>query len=365
MRYETAEAFRTALEQRLKNEAEASGIALMRLRKRVAFERFLARLAASEPSGWVLKGAFALELRLGLRTRATKDIDLGRADDEEAANGHLNAATGVDLEDFFDFEVRRTPALDAAAGFHAVRYTVRADLAGRRFEQFPVDIALSESSLIQAEPLFGANSLEFADVAAPQLPVISLEQHVAEKLHAPASRSQAPYRRHRRRGPGPTRCWLARSGSQSSLRRATQRPLGCSTRCSGRKLASLGPRSAALALARVARSCFDRGSQQVWWIAPAKSAVARASSAIRSTTFSISVTAARHASSPTASTSRQALAISSSRIASALFFPGSASAGRSISVWSTKSTVTTAPISSSISSWETTRIPGSGAVMKG
>lgn len=97
MKYETAEAFRTALEQRLKNEAEASGIALMRLRKRVAFERFLARLAAAEPSGWMLKGALALELRLGLRTRATKDIDLGRADDEEAATEHLNAATGVDL----------------------------------------------------------------------------------------------------------------------------------------------------------------------------------------------------------------------------------------------------------------------------
>jgi predicted nucleotidyltransferase component of viral defense system len=132
----------------------------------------------------VLKGAFALELRLGLRTRTTKDIDLGRADDEEAATEHLNAATGVDLGDFFDFEVRRTPALDAAAGIQAVRYTVRADLAGLRFEQFPVDVALSESSPIQAEPLFATNSLEFADVAALQLPVVSLEQHVAEKLHA-------------------------------------------------------------------------------------------------------------------------------------------------------------------------------------
>lgn len=184
MRYATAEAFRAALEQRLKNEAEASGVALLRLRKRVAFERFLARLAASESSGWVLKGAFALELRLGLRTRMTKDIDLGRADDEEAATEHLNAATSVDPSDFFDFEVRRTPALDAAAGFHAVRYTVRADLAGRQFEQFPVDVAFSEATPIMAEPLLGANSLEFADVGTQQLPVISLEQHVAEKLHA-------------------------------------------------------------------------------------------------------------------------------------------------------------------------------------
>jgi predicted nucleotidyltransferase component of viral defense system len=184
VKYETPDAFRTALERRLKNEAEASGIALMRLRKRVAFERFLGRLAASETGGWALKGAFALELRLGLRTRTTKDIDLGRADDEEAATEHLNAATGVDLEDFFSFDVRRTPALDAAAGFHAVRYTVRADLAGRRFEQFPVDVAFSESLPIQAEPFLVSNSLEFAEVATPQLPIVSLEQHVAEKLHA-------------------------------------------------------------------------------------------------------------------------------------------------------------------------------------
>lgn len=184
MRYETAKAFRTALEQRLKNEAQATGVALLRLRKRVAFERFLARLATSESSGWVLKGAFALELRLGLRTRTTKDIDLGRADDEEAATEHLNAAARADLGDFFVFEVRRTSALDSATGFHAVRYTVRADLDSRRFEQFPVDVAFSEATPIQAEPLFGANTLEFADIAALQLPVVSLEQHVAEKLHA-------------------------------------------------------------------------------------------------------------------------------------------------------------------------------------
>jgi predicted nucleotidyltransferase component of viral defense system len=184
VRYETAKAFRTALEQRLKNEAQATGIALIRLRKRVAFERFLARLATSESSGWVLKGAFALELRLGLRARTTKDIDLGRADDEEAATEHLKAATHIDLGDFFVFEVRRTPALDAATGFHAVRYTVRADLDARRFEQFPVDVAFSEATPIQVEPLFGANSLEFADIAALQLPVVSLEQHVAEKVHA-------------------------------------------------------------------------------------------------------------------------------------------------------------------------------------
>jgi hypothetical protein len=37
MRYGTPEAFRAALDQRLKNDAATAGVALMRLRKRLAF----------------------------------------------------------------------------------------------------------------------------------------------------------------------------------------------------------------------------------------------------------------------------------------------------------------------------------------
>ena len=184
MRYGTPEAFRAALDQRLKNEATTSGVALMRLRKRVAFERFLARLSAADPEGWVLTGAFALDLRLGLGTRTTKDIDLARTDDEQAATEHLAAASAIDLGDFLDFDVRRTAGLDAAAGFRAVRYSVRADVAGRRFEQFPVDVALGEYSQEPPQWLRAPDLLAFAEIDAPALPVVPLERQVAEKLHA-------------------------------------------------------------------------------------------------------------------------------------------------------------------------------------
>jgi len=97
MRYRTQEAFRAALDQRLKNDAAERGVTLMRLRKRVAFERFLARVSAAEAAGWLLKGAFALDMRLGLATRATKDIDLGVADDEDAATAQLMRAASLDL----------------------------------------------------------------------------------------------------------------------------------------------------------------------------------------------------------------------------------------------------------------------------
>ena len=90
MRYADADAMRMALEQRLRNEVDATGVALIRLRKRVAFERFLARLAAS-PAEWVLKGAFALELRLGLRTR----IDEGHRPRTRRGRSDGHARPGV------------------------------------------------------------------------------------------------------------------------------------------------------------------------------------------------------------------------------------------------------------------------------
>ena len=69
MRYESAAAFRMALEQRMKTEAERTGFNLARLRKRVAFELFLRRLAQVAPDRWVLKGALALDFRLGGASR--------------------------------------------------------------------------------------------------------------------------------------------------------------------------------------------------------------------------------------------------------------------------------------------------------
>src|SRR6185437_13280034 len=153
VKYDTAEAFRAALDQRIRNEATTTSLPVMRLRKRVAFERFLARLAITEPGNWVLKGAFALELRLGVRTRATKDIALAGADDEQTATTRLIAAQAINLHDHFNFDVARTAALDQAEAFRAVRYSITAEVAGRRFEQFPVDVALNEQPTAPSERL--------------------------------------------------------------------------------------------------------------------------------------------------------------------------------------------------------------------
>lgn len=59
MTYQTAAAFRRALETRLVAESARTGIPLVRLRKLVVFERFLARLTQAQPGAWLLKGAWS------------------------------------------------------------------------------------------------------------------------------------------------------------------------------------------------------------------------------------------------------------------------------------------------------------------
>jgi len=76
MTYDTPQALRMALEQRLLTQSQESGIALDRLRRRVVFQRIVTRLQRAEPGPWVLKGGMALEVRLGDNPRLTKEIDL-------------------------------------------------------------------------------------------------------------------------------------------------------------------------------------------------------------------------------------------------------------------------------------------------
>src|SRR6185312_4353827 len=63
-----------------------TGISPDRLRRRLLFQRVVARLQGAEPGKWVVKGGMAMETRLGDRARLTKDLDLGARDDVEGAD---------------------------------------------------------------------------------------------------------------------------------------------------------------------------------------------------------------------------------------------------------------------------------------
>ncbi|MGA7871378.1 MAG: nucleotidyl transferase AbiEii/AbiGii toxin family protein [Candidatus Binatus sp.] len=184
MKYKSGAAFRQALEQRLLGRSRETGTSLVRLRKGVVFDRLLARLTVAARGRWVLKGALALDFRLGGRTRTTKDMDLIRNDSEEAATADLIAAQAVELGDFVTFDIEKVGAPGEELEGAAMRYRVRAELGGRRFEDVIVDIAFSDPLKWAPEKIAGTDLLEFAGIEPIEVPVLPLEQHIAEKVHA-------------------------------------------------------------------------------------------------------------------------------------------------------------------------------------
>jgi hypothetical protein len=183
MKYRDATAFRQALQQRLKDRADGDGALLVRNRKRVAFDRLLARLLAVAQGQWLLKGGFALDLRLATRARATKDVDIEwRAEATELLDVLLDAANH-DAGDFFEFAIERAGVPeDRLGGSH--RFRVSASLAGRPFESFLLDVGFRPADALKAETLRTDDFLGFAEIEPVEVQAIPLELQVAEKLHA-------------------------------------------------------------------------------------------------------------------------------------------------------------------------------------
>ena len=111
-KYASAAALRVALEDRLKRLAREESLDLQRLRRQAAFDRLLCRLFARPDAPWLLKGGYAMELRLK-KARTTRDIDLAlRQLPAPSADWNANAAAVLEalreagqlnLQDFFTF----------------------------------------------------------------------------------------------------------------------------------------------------------------------------------------------------------------------------------------------------------------------
>ena len=182
MKFTTAANFRTSLETRLGNRARAEGKDVNRLRMQVAFERFLARIFHSQEA-WVLKGGYALEVRLHERARSTVDLDLGATAQADFLTV-LQQAASTPLGDYFEFTVRGqgTGLLGPPEG--GQRFHVESRLAGRTFARFHVDLGLGDVLTSEPDWIEGQVDLDFADLPRTRLRVYPLATHFAEKVHA-------------------------------------------------------------------------------------------------------------------------------------------------------------------------------------
>jgi hypothetical protein len=185
--YSSGPALRTALEERLKKISRDEAIDLQRLRRQVAFDRFLVRLFAGDRSDWVLKGGYAMELRFQM-ARATRDLDFtvrskpGGAGDMILAL--LQDVGAIDAGDHFTFRVGEAGMDLDGAPYGGARYPVEAMMAGRTFVKFHLDVGIGDVIVDPPDTVPTRDWLGFAGLGAPLIPVIQSEQQFAEKIHA-------------------------------------------------------------------------------------------------------------------------------------------------------------------------------------
>lgn len=187
MTYDTAGALRMALEARLRRHALRAGARLDRLRRRVLLERIVARLESAEPRAWVLKGGMALDARLRDDARLTKDIDFGlRGEVVEAGDlrDRLADALGADPDGdrFVVVPGLPRPLHQADDGHRIWRVRVEVSLADRRFGEIQVDVSARAHELDRTDRVTLGNSLAFAGIPAPQVDVVDIHRHAAEKF---------------------------------------------------------------------------------------------------------------------------------------------------------------------------------------
>jgi hypothetical protein len=119
--------------------ATAENTELQRLRRRLAFDRFLAHLFQRADTQGVLKGGYAMKLRFQI-ARVTKDLDFTlrtvSSPEGDAVLGHFQDAGRLNLNDFFTFRVG-APMMDLdGAPYGGSRYPVEAMMAQRTFVKF-------------------------------------------------------------------------------------------------------------------------------------------------------------------------------------------------------------------------------------
>jgi hypothetical protein len=185
-RYASAADFKQALEERLRRGA--TGFEIQRRRQLLVFQRLLARILPGLGRNLVLKGGLALEIRLG-GARTTGDIDLVLFGAEPTLLERLQALGQLDLGDFMTFEVQpKKDTLDVAGDgvlYGGKRFRVEGKLAGKIFgAPFGLDIVFGGHMLGDATPIKGEDYLGFAGIAPPDLQLLPIETHLAEKLHA-------------------------------------------------------------------------------------------------------------------------------------------------------------------------------------
>ncbi len=116
-------------------------------------------------------------------SRTTKDIDLLNLSQQSDIYHTLLSACKLDLQDWFVFEVAR-PVNPLIGDFGGIRFSVRALLDSRTFEEFHLDTGVGDPIVASIDFLKTPSLLEFAGIQPTVVPCYPITQQIAEKVHA-------------------------------------------------------------------------------------------------------------------------------------------------------------------------------------
>ncbi|MGC9670629.1 nucleotidyl transferase AbiEii/AbiGii toxin family protein [Planosporangium sp. 12N6] len=179
--YQTAAAFRSAVDAKLRALARETHRPFTELRREFLYQRFLARVF-QDGSLWVLKGGIGLLTRIP-GARHSRDIDLLHLEAEPAlAEAELRAIGRRNLGDYLRFEIVRSVALLVD---DALRLKTEVYAGTTKWESFDIDVSCERHFVATVEPIRPRPILEVAGV--PELPTFRLYplvDQIADKVAA-------------------------------------------------------------------------------------------------------------------------------------------------------------------------------------
>jgi hypothetical protein len=144
----------------------------------------LDRVRVEDGPRFLVKGGVSIELRLGLRVRATKDVDLvfrGEADEM------LDALEQAFEHPYAGFTFRRKGEVAPIRETGSRRLEVHLSFGGREWQTLQLEIAKPEDDEIELVPVAVGIS-DFGLDGPEQVACLSLRYQIAQKLHAVSER---------------------------------------------------------------------------------------------------------------------------------------------------------------------------------
>lgn len=174
---------RSHLERLVDAYGRAHGIAVERTRRWLSVMAFVGALdlvRLDDGPRFLIKGGVSMELRLGLRARATKDVDV-------VFRGHpaelLDAFDEAFAYPYSGFAFRRKGEVEEIRETGTRRLRVQVSFGGRAWQTLQVEVARPEADELELVPV--AISLADFKLDGPRrVACLSLRYQIAQKLHA-------------------------------------------------------------------------------------------------------------------------------------------------------------------------------------